>query len=136
MDRYAGRQWNEDWAVVTAVENAKASTIITALGRSASIKLEAESDQVARITLSDASIKLGVASEQNVESKFVTESGLQPLIGLSKVQAKSPAGPWRRGRRFEPLESIHMPLDTIRASTREEGADLNDVLFFGDVRDG
>jgi len=86
MDLYQSGRWEKKFVVVTGLLLSQSATIIVSGSNNAAISLEASAAAVAAIDLADVSLKLGVRRAKNVAFKVVTESGLAPLVSLSKVQ--------------------------------------------------
>ncbi len=85
MKRFENRTWDRQWAVVTDIVQAGATTIAASGGHSSSIVFEADGN-VPQINLADASVSLSVASCSNVALQIAARKGLSPLIGLSRIQ--------------------------------------------------
>jgi hypothetical protein len=86
MVLYQSGRWEKKFVVVTGLLLSQSATIIVSGSNNAAISLEASAAAVAAIDLADTSLKLGVRRAKNVAFKVVTESGLAPLVSLSKVQ--------------------------------------------------
>ncbi len=82
VDLWGDDKWDADNVVITSLVESKATTIIVSAGKSSSIKLEANSDNIESINLSDSGIGLSVVSESNIGFKAITKAGMVPLIGL------------------------------------------------------
>jgi hypothetical protein len=85
MNLFNNGTWNRDWAVVTDLVATGSTTIAVSGGQSSSVVFQA-SGNVPQIDLADASIGLSVVSSSNVALQIAAEKGLNPLIGLSKIQ--------------------------------------------------
>lgn len=86
MDRYHQGQWQREWAVITDLVRAGATTIAVSSGSSGSFVLEATGD-VPQIDLADASVGLTLRSSSNVGYRIIADKGITPLIGLCKIQS-------------------------------------------------
>jgi hypothetical protein len=85
MKQFAAGTWDREWAVITDIVNAGATTIAVSGGTTSSVVFQA-SGNVPQIDLADASISFSVVSSSNVALQIAAEQGLSPLIGLSKIQ--------------------------------------------------
>jgi hypothetical protein len=85
MKRFKGGTWEREWAVITDIVNAGATTIAVSGGTSSSVVFQA-SGNVSQIDLANASLSLSVVSSSNVALQIATQQGLSPLISLSKIQ--------------------------------------------------
>jgi hypothetical protein len=86
MSLYQTGRWEKKFVVVTGLLESANATVIVSGSNNSSISLEASSDKILNIDLADAALKLGVRRARNVAFKVITQSGLVPLISLSKVQ--------------------------------------------------
>jgi len=86
LDLYRQGKWQRKFALITGALQAGATTVVISASDNASIGLEASAAGIARIDLSDASLKLSLTRARSVGFKAVTENGLTPLIGLSRIQ--------------------------------------------------
>jgi hypothetical protein len=87
MKRYVAGDWRREWALVTDVIKAGATTIVVSGAGNASIVLEA-TGKVKEIDLADAGLGLSVKRSTNVGYQTVSAKGLVPLFGLCKIQRK------------------------------------------------
>jgi len=131
MSFYQAGRWEKKFVVVTGLLESANATVIVSGSSNSSISLEASSDKVLNIDLADASLKLAIRRAKNVAFKVITESGLVPLISLSKVQGSifddDSFGP-QTGRLVAPLESEKTPEPML--IKRPNG----DIELFGLVR--
>lgn len=86
MKRFNSGDWDREWAIITDIVKAGATTVAVSGGSSSSIAFQASGD-VPNINLADASIGLTVASSKNIGYQIVAQQGLIPLIGLCKIQS-------------------------------------------------
>ncbi len=87
MKLYVAGEWKREWAIITDVIKAGATTIIVSAANNASIVLEAKGE-VKQIDLADASIGLSFKNSTNVGYQTVSAKGVVPLFGLCKIQRK------------------------------------------------
>lgn len=128
MKRYEERSWDDALAVVTEVIAAGATTIVAAGGSDASVVFEATA-KVPTIDLSDASLKFNVRRQKNVGLKVVSEQGLTPLIGISKVQ--SMGNLWNRHDEFAPRSMRALSLAGERDIAEQREVSLRHAFYFG-----
>lgn len=81
-------RWKREFVVVTDRVIAKRALILISTSSNFMIKLDAKAD-VSVIDLADASLGLTVAKQQSSGYKVITEEGIIPLIGLSKMSPNS-----------------------------------------------
>ncbi len=81
-------KWVRSDAVVTEIVDGGATTIIISKEKQASISLEATSNAVQKIKLTDASIGLDIKTESKIAFKEITNQKLQPLMGLWGIKKK------------------------------------------------
>jgi hypothetical protein len=72
------KQWQRNWAVVTEVARAGRATIVISSSGQSRLELKA-SGSTAPANLVDASSNLSVATESEISTKVIAESGLTPL---------------------------------------------------------
>lgn len=87
MSLFQRKQWDADWHVVTRLVAAESTTVAVSKSAGAGLKLEAKGDEP-HLDLADASLELRALSRSSIENLIVTEGGLTPLMGLSKVKKK------------------------------------------------
>lgn len=127
IDLWDKDKWDEDNVIITSKMNSAATTIIVSKGNSSSIKLEATSDAVESIKLSDASIGLGIVSESNIGFKVITKEGMTPLFEIMGLKNKyKPFWPFTNGKKFE-LERDLTKVETISNKDKPKKVDV----FFG-----
>jgi len=78
-------QWQKKFVVITSLVEAGSTTTVVSAADQSSISLEASSSAVSEIDLGDVSLKLSIKRANSVGFKAITQAGLTPLIGLSKV---------------------------------------------------
>lgn len=83
----AERKWRGEHAIVTEVTGAGSTTVIVSSGRSSEIVLEADGN-VPRIDFADASLRLGVKSEKGIAYKAITDTGITPMLSLSRIRPR------------------------------------------------
>lgn len=84
--------WQRKYVVVTTLVAAAATTAVASASKDATLVLEAESDAIPFVNLTDASLKLAIKRTKNISLKVVTSDKCTPLMGLSAL----------RGIDFEP----------------------------------
>lgn len=131
MKLFTEKKWNQNHVLITNLLSAGATTIIISGSKSASIALEAKSDQIEVIELADASIGLSLKSEKNVAFKQITKEGLQPLIGLMKVQSK---GLFNKTFDFDPFESIASVMPSL-SEIEKMSIEPDEAFYFGQFFD-
>lgn len=82
-------KWKAEFVVVTDRVVSKRSLILISTSSDFSIKLEANGD-VPIIDLAEASLGLKISKQQSTGYKVITEEGITPLIGLSKIKRSFP----------------------------------------------
>jgi hypothetical protein len=87
MSLFEMKQWEAEWHVVTRLVSAASTTIAVSKSAGAGLKLEAKGDEP-QLDLADATLKLQATSRNSIENLIVTEGGLTPLMGLSRVKRK------------------------------------------------
>lgn len=131
MRRYKSGDWDRGWAVVTDLVRAGATTIAVSGADQASVVFEAKGD-VEKINLADASVGLNVAAQKNVGYVVDAQSGLTPLIGLSKIQSTFL---WF-GENYQPLSKYcdARMLSDMRRSPGIRTEESAEDLYFGQVK--
>ncbi|MGH7665142.1 MAG: hypothetical protein ACRENI_12760 [Gemmatimonadaceae bacterium] len=130
LELYRANKWDASHRVVTSIVEAKATTVLISSANQGSVVIEAESDQVSNIDLTDASIGLRLGGYSNVGLKVVADTGLKPLIGLSRVRPKRIIGKPVFGQAIvRQLEAETLRLLELEASASPSS--LDDELFFG-----
>jgi hypothetical protein len=86
--------WNVRHVVITELVSSASTTVIIASEKSAAMSLVARGE-VPRIDLADARLRLAVSSQRGIGYQTVTEEGMTPLFGLSKVRPRGLFW-WRR----------------------------------------
>lgn len=120
-------RWKREFVLVTDRVIAKRALILISTSRDYSIKFEADSN-LPMIDLASASLGLNMTSQKSSGYKVVTEEGLIPLIGLSKIQSSFL---WF-GDDFKPLSKglTNMMLESIRNSEYIQTEQSKDELIF------
>jgi hypothetical protein len=131
MKFYKAQKWERNWAVVTDIVQAGATTIAISGANNASVIFEASGD-VEKINLADASIGLSISNQKNVGYVIDAQKGLTPLIGLSKIQSKFL---WF-GDKYKPLCTFYSAnlLSVIRNSPNIRTEESEDDLYFGQLK--
>lgn len=131
MRRYNADKWERDWAVVTDIVEAGATTIVISGADNASVIFEASGD-VQKIDLANASIGLNITNQKNVGYVIDAQNGLTPLIGLSKIQSTFL---WF-GDKYKPLYTLHSPrvLSAARNSSNIQTEESQDDVYFGQLK--
>lgn len=129
LSLFGRRQWNDDWYVVTRIVQAESSTIATAQSAGASIRLEARGDEP-QIDLANAGAKLVAASRTGVRNVIVSEEGLTPLIGLSRVRRRI-----LRSAVFNLAEDEQEDAFVLRERLLGQGASMEDQFEFVEADD-
>jgi hypothetical protein len=88
------KTWDVRHAVITELITSASTTVIIASEKSAAISLVA-TGEVPQVDLADARLKLAVSSERGIGYKAVTQDGMTPMFGLSKVRPRGLFW-WRR----------------------------------------
>jgi hypothetical protein len=96
LDCFHRGAWDPDWVVITETITAAATTIAVASQSGAALKLEARAASPTA-DLTEVGITFGLKSFKHLDFHLVSEAGLTPLIGLSKVSR-----PWFQKPTFEP----------------------------------
>jgi hypothetical protein len=130
MKRYKSGHWDRGWAVVTDMVQAGATMIAISGTDQASVIFEAKGD-VEKINLADASIGMNVAVQKNVGYVVDAQSGLIPLIGLSKIQSTFL---WI-GDKYKPLSAAYdaKMLSVMRNSPGIQTEESTEDLHFGQI---
>jgi hypothetical protein len=130
MDRFAHKKWNRDWAIITSVIGAAATTVAVSGAANASISLEAKDSGLPAVNLADASIDLAISAEKNIGLKLVSATGTKPLIGLAQVQPKWHVGPFHgKGNKFGP-RSVMLADSVLAAEVADPGKGKVERLFY------
>jgi hypothetical protein len=79
------KQWQRDWVVITEVARAGRATIVISSSGKSRLELKA-SGSTASASLVDASTALSVATESEINTKVIAESGLTPLYRGLRVR--------------------------------------------------
>jgi len=79
-------RWQRKFVLITSLVEAGSTTIVVSAADQSGISLEASSAAVPAIDLGDLSVKLAIKSTRSIGFKAITQGGLTPLIGLSKVK--------------------------------------------------
>jgi hypothetical protein len=84
LDLFNNGKWKIPWVVITEVIEAQATTIAIAGHEDASIKLETAASP-ALIDLAQMSLRFQAKAMDRVDFQLISQSGLTPLFGLSKM---------------------------------------------------
>ncbi|WP_410220692.1 hypothetical protein [Pedobacter sp.] len=119
--------WRREYVLVTDRVVAKRALIVISTSNDYSITLEAAA-KVPVIDLANASLGLSIKSQKSSGYKVVTEEGLIPLIGLSKIQSSFL---WFDNE-FKPYAKNYsdMMLETIKNSPLIQTEESNKDLIF------
>lgn len=130
MRRFKSGDWDRGWAVVTDLVRAGATTIAVSGADQASVVFEAAGD-VEKINLADAATGLNVVAQKNVGYVVDAQSGLSPLVGLSKIQASFL---WF-GNNYQPLSTYcdAKMLSSMRRSPGIRTEESSEDLYFGQL---
>jgi hypothetical protein len=79
------KQWQRNWVVITEVARAGRATIVISSSGNSRLELKA-SGSTAPASLVDASAALSVATESEISTKVIAESGLTPLYRGFRVR--------------------------------------------------
>jgi len=112
MKLYNQGKWEKEFAVVTGIMQAGATTVVISGSSNSSIALEASTPGATSIDLSDASLKLAITKAKDIAFKVITQGSLTPLIGLSKIQ-----GGWFDDDHFAPKVSLLAKADKKTSNT-------------------
>jgi len=85
LHKKSREKWKKEFVVVTDRVITKRALILISTSSDFSIKLEADAD-VPVIDLAEASLGLKISKQQSTGYKVITEEGITPLIGLSKIK--------------------------------------------------
>lgn len=121
LNLFAQRQWNDDWWVVTRLIHAKSTTVAVSESAEAGLSLEAASDQP-YVDLANAELKLVAKRRKDVSNVIVSETGLTPLVALSRVRKKllgSPVFKMAGGEPEDTMESRERLLRDKKAIEQE-----------------
>lgn len=132
MALYERKSWKREWAVVTDLIQAGASTIAISGSNSSSIVFEATGN-VERINLADASLGITVKSSSNIGYQVVAEKGLIPLLGLCKIQSRFL---WWNDD-FKPLTrelKDRRLLEVLENTDRVQTDESDEALYFGQIK--
>lgn len=121
-------KWKREFVLVTDRVLAKRALILISTSNDYSISFEADA-KVPTIDLAKASLGLNMKSQKSSGYKIVTEEGLSPLIGLSKIQSSFL---WFDND-FKPVSNKYngMMLETIRNSQSIKTEKSEEELLFG-----
>jgi hypothetical protein len=120
-------KWKREFVLVTDRVIAKRALILISTSNDYSISFEADS-KITAIDLAKASLGLSMKSQKSSGYKVVTEEGLTPLIGLSKIQSKFL---WI-GSDFKPISAKYnkMMVETIQDSPNIKTERNSEDLMF------
>lgn len=132
IHRQSNKKWRREFVVVTDCVVAKRSLILVSTSSDFSITLEADA-KVPVIDLASGSLGLTIKSQNSSGYKLITEEGIIPLIGLSKIKPTF----LFFGKDFKPLSANYTKAmttaiidhDTIQTERSE------DELHFGQYID-
>jgi len=127
IHRKSKETWRREFVVVTDLVVSKRALILISTASDYAISFEADA-KTPIIDLAKASIGLTLKSQKSSGYKVVTEEGLIPLVGLSKIQ---PSFLWFGGN-FKPLSFKYSPqmLDTIKNSEMIKTESSEEELHF------
>ncbi len=128
-------KWDDDWVIVTNLVTAGATTVVISSADAASLSLEADAN-ISNINLSDASLRLGVKHEKNIGYKVVTQGGMIPLLGCSKLHRHLFSDPTLDPlSRFAllPRAATEYESMTLKQHLKDEKRPLSDAFHFGRV---
>lgn len=94
LERFELGGWDARHSIVTELARSGSTTVIVSAARDARIVLEAEGE-VDKIDLANAGLNARLAAQSNIGFQAVTESGMTPLLGLSRVRPRGLFW-WRR----------------------------------------
>lgn len=81
------KQWQRDWVVITEVARADRATIVISNSKNSRLELKA-SGSTTPTSLVDASASFTVATESEISTKVIAESGLTPLFRGLRIGRK------------------------------------------------
>ena len=128
--------WRREFVVVTDRVVAKRALILVSTSSSYSISFQADA-KIPVIDLANGSLGLTLKSQKSSGYKVVTEEGIIPLIGLSKIQSSFL---WM-GEDFKPLTTKYnaQMLDSIKNAetiqTEESADELQFMQYTEDLSD-
>lgn len=117
---YARDEWESKYCVVTDLVIAGRTILAISQSDSASITIEASSDQVAQIDLSDADVKVGFTSVRSIGYKVEAKQGLHLLMGLCQYKG----GFLGINEGFRPRTIKRMSKDPAKRKLEIEAADM------------
>jgi hypothetical protein len=86
LDKYATKNWEKDWFIITKLVRAQSGTIIISNSSKCTLDLKAKTDVGAgQIKLTDASLGLSLSKESGSSMKFIARAGITPLYSLMGV---------------------------------------------------
>lgn len=129
IELYKKGSWNPNHSVVSTLLASGATTVIASRQKEASIVMEASSDKVESIDLTDASIGLRVRSQRKVGLKVVTATNLTPLIGLAKIRQRF-SGDWELRHAAVALEAEPFIPPAANAPSEQ----VEELIYFGTLR--
>ncbi len=106
--------WKKEWAVVTDIVKAGATTLVISGSNASKFVLEASGD-VEYINFADASIGLSPSYSSNVSYQIVAKPGIIPLIGLCKIQSLFLFS----NKTFQPLSKSMMGSTTLLSTIQD-----------------
>lgn len=125
------RKWDKRYCVVTDLVLSGKTIVAISQSKDSSISFEAESPEIEKINLGDASLKLNLTSNKDIGYKVDAKDGLVVLIGLSKI--KNPF-PWWTKDRFDQKKAFYMTHQMMHVVEDELDAEENiDELIFSQL---
>jgi hypothetical protein len=93
IELYQKGNWNENWAVVTELVQAKSSTVLISNSSSAKIELSAKGTITGSPSLADVSAELQLAFSKDMMTSLISQNGLTPLFRARAIKSNGPIGP-------------------------------------------
>lgn len=125
-------RWEKRYCVVTELVTAGKTLVAISQSNDSAISFEADSPTLERINLTDASIKINLASERSIGYKVDAGEGLIILLGLCKMKN---AFPWIDGAEFEPktFKMTESTMLQIENEPKIKTENNSDELYFGQM---
>lgn len=124
-------KWKKEFVVVTDRVLTKRALILISTSSDSSIKLEADA-KVPVINLAKASLGLKVSKQKSTIYRVVTEDGIIPLIGLSKIKRPFPF----MDKEFRPMiKAYTSEMESTIVDYKYDSKTNDDELHFAQLTD-
>ena len=90
LQRFMTNQWNKNWLIITELVQADSATILISNNRDSSvdIKVNADVQPGANLSIADASLGLNIVSRKGISTEILAREGITPLYVVSGIKKK------------------------------------------------